>query len=65
LKKVLRGTKEHFGLELAKLRDKYGPVVTFWMGFKPSILVYDSELAKDTFKLNAFSGRPKTYFGNS
>jgi hypothetical protein len=62
---VLRGTKEHVGLELAKLRDKYGPVVTFWTGFKPSVFVYDSELAKDTFKLNAFSGRPKTFFGNS
>jgi hypothetical protein len=60
---ALRGTKEHFALELAKLKDKYGSVVTFWIGNTPSVIVFDSELARETFKLNDFSGRPETLFG--
>ncbi len=60
---MLRGTKQHFGLELWKLRNKYRDSVTFWIGNRALIIVYDSELVRDIFKLNAFSGRPTTIFG--
>ncbi len=60
---MLRGTKEHFGLELLKLRNKFGNVVTFWVGNRAFVIVFDSEIARDTFKLNAFSGRPKIILG--
>jgi hypothetical protein len=60
---VLRGTKQHIGLELFKLRNKFGNIVTFWIGNRAFIIVFDSEIARDIFKLNAFSGRPKVFFG--
>jgi hypothetical protein len=60
---VLRGTKQHFGQEILKLRNKFGDIVTFWFGNKALVIIYDSGIARDTFKLNAFSGRPQTHFG--
>jgi hypothetical protein len=48
---------------MLKLRKKFGDVVTFWFGNKALVIVYDSGIARDIFKLNAFSGRPQTHFG--
>ncbi len=64
IKIELRGTKEHPSLELAKLRHKYGSVLTFWLGNTPMVIVFDCDLARDAFKQNAFSGRPQIYFSN-
>jgi hypothetical protein len=60
---VLRGTKQHSSLEFIKLEKKYGSVVTFWIGHIPFVIIFDSDIARDALKQNAFSGRPETQFG--
>jgi hypothetical protein len=60
---VLRGIKQHSSLEFIKLKGRYGSVITFWVGHMPFIIIFDSDIARDTFKQNAFSGRPQTSFG--
>jgi hypothetical protein len=53
---ALRGTNEHFGLDLLlKLRKKYGNWATFLVGNKAFVIVYGLKLAKDIFIWNAFS----------
>ena len=40
------------------LRQKYGPIFTFWMGSDPSIIVADSKLAREALISYHFGGRP-------
>ena len=56
---ALRGTKKHTALTWLDLKDKYGPVVTFWIGSSPMVFLFDLELTKEAFKKGEFSGRPK------
>ncbi len=60
---MIRGFEQHPSLELIKLEGKYGSVVTFWIGHMPFVIIFDSDIARDTFKQNAFSGRTETSFG--
>lgn len=40
------------------LREKYGPIFTFWMGDDPSIIIADSTLAREALISFHFGGRP-------
>ena len=56
---ALRGTKKHTVLSWLDLKDKYGPVVTFWIGPSPLVFLFNLEQTKEAFKKGEFSGRPK------
>ncbi len=62
---VFRGTKRHTSIELIELSKKYGPVFTFWMGPIPFIMIFDRDIARETFRRNEFAGRPDSYFGKN
>jgi len=35
------------------------------MGPKPFVMIFDKDIAKDTFGRNEFAGRPDSYFGKT
>jgi hypothetical protein len=52
---VFRGTKRHPSVELIELSKKYGTVFTFWMGPKPFVIIFDRDIARETFRKNEFA----------
>ncbi|PRQ20942.1 putative cytochrome P450 [Rosa chinensis] len=58
---LLRGSSEPAHIVLGKMADQYGPIFTMKMGMKRTIVVSNSEMAKECLKTNdvIFAGRPK------
>ncbi|KAM5575239.1 flavonoid-6-hydroxylase-like [Rosa sericea] len=59
---LLRGSSEPAHIVLGKMADQYGPIFTMKMGMKRTIVVSNSEMAKECLKTNdvIFAGRPKS-----
>ena len=58
----LKGTKEHWSIEVGKLMDKYGSVCTFWLGHKPQVIIKDIDLGREVFRKNDIAGRKMNVF---
>ena len=42
--------------------DKYGPVVTFWIGNKPLVAITDIDITSDILHKIDIAGKPKDVF---
>ncbi|CAG2165010.1 unnamed protein product [Oppiella nova] len=54
----------HWDEVFRQLAKQYGPVLTFWLGNRPHVIVSDIGLAREAFKKNDFAGRSITFFGH-
>ncbi|CAG2110107.1 unnamed protein product [Medioppia subpectinata] len=61
---VFRNIKVHWNQHFRELYNKYGPVVTVWVGPKPVVFVGDPHVVKEAFSRPEFMGRMDTIIAN-
>src|SRR5688572_30781492 len=59
--KVFRNYKKQWSFKIMELSEKYGPIITVWIGPKPFVFICDVKY-KDAFNKSELSGRPQTEY---
>ena len=60
---VFRDFKNNWNSDFCKLYQKYGPVMTIWIGPFPFVFIADTEMARQAFGQIELIGRPDFALG--